>query len=124
MTSVSASRANLVELQLNGRGSGICVRVAATWWQRAIGLLATSQLDHPSGLWIEPCASVHTMGMRHDLDLVFVDRQGRVLKVAHGVRPWRASSCRSARATLELRAGLARHLGITPGTTLTYRVLV
>jgi uncharacterized membrane protein (UPF0127 family) len=42
-----------------------------------------------------------------------------VLKVASTMKPWRMTSCRKARAALELPAGEASRRGIRPGISLT-----
>lgn len=47
------------------------------------------------------CASVHTCFMRYPLDIVFVDREGRVLRLVEGVGPWRSVRCPGAAAVLE-----------------------
>ena len=105
-------------LHIDGRTSALRIRPARTWWRRAIGLLATPALEDPCGLWIEPCHSVHTIGMRYAIDLAFLDRDGRILKLVPRLGPWRAAACRGARSTLELRAGLAAELGLTRGMQL------
>lgn len=108
-----------LQLHIDGRPSGCRIRQALRWWSRAIGLLATPQLEDPSGLWIAPCNSVHTLGMRYPIDVVFLDAEGKVAKVVPLLRPWRATGCRGARSVLELRAGLAASVGISPGAVLT-----
>ena len=105
-------------LHIDGREAAVRVRVASTWLARAVGLLATPRLDDPAGLWIVPFNSVHTCGMRYAIDVVFVDGAGGVLRVVPMLKPWRMAACRGARATLELRAGMARELAIVPGTAL------
>ncbi|ADV28901.1 protein of unknown function DUF192 [Pseudoxanthomonas suwonensis 11-1] len=84
---------------------------ADRWWSRLRGLLARPPLaaDGSEALLIRPCASVHTVGMAYPLDLVFLDREGRVLEWREQVAPWRAAACRGAAATVELHGGaLAR----------------
>ena len=110
--------ANATALHIDGREAGLRVQVASTWIARAVGLLATPRLDDPAGLWIVPCSSVHTCWMRYAIDVVFVDDAGIVLRVVPKLKPWRMAGCRRARATLELRAGLAQELGIAPGVAL------
>lgn len=105
----------MVELMVNERPTGTVVRMADRWWSRAIGLLATARLDHPAGLWITPCASVHTVGMRYPIDLVYLDRERRILKTVTALKPWRASACRGAVSVIELRAGLVSALGLRAG---------
>lgn len=41
---------------------------AVRWMWRALGLLARTPLARPSGLWLAPCASGHTLGMRLTID--------------------------------------------------------
>ncbi len=91
------------------------VRVAKSYWQRLRGLLGTRSLDSEEALWIDPCSSVHTFGMRYAIDVVFVDRQGLVLKVFHNLSPWRAAWCRGARSVYEMAAGQAKARIIEPG---------
>jgi uncharacterized membrane protein (UPF0127 family) len=61
----------------------------------------------PAGpaLLIPRCRSVHTFGMRFPLDLVWLDRAGRVLRVDEGVPPNRVRSRLDAAAVLEVPPG-------------------
>ncbi len=111
---------NITRLVIAGADSLLRVRVAATWASRAIGLLATERLDDPCGLWIKPCRSIHTCWMRYSIDVVFIDGDGRVTKIVPELRPWHMAACRRGRSTLELRAGLARRLGLQPGILLQF----
>lgn len=81
------------------------LEVARTSRQRRRGLLGRTELAEGAGLWISPCESVHTWGMRFPIDLVFLDRENRVQKMRADVRPWRISACLSAHSVLELPAG-------------------
>ncbi|MBF0257104.1 MAG: DUF192 domain-containing protein [Gammaproteobacteria bacterium] len=82
--------------------------------ERTRGLLGRD-LAEDAGLWIAPCASVHSFGMGYPIDLVYLDRQLRVRKLVSPLRPWRASLCLSASSTLELPAGKALVLNLEPG---------
>jgi uncharacterized membrane protein (UPF0127 family) len=46
--------------------------------------------------------SIHTFGMRFALDLVWLDGEGRVVRIDRDVRPWRVRGCRAARTVVEL----------------------
>ena len=94
--------------------------VAERWWARFVGLLGTADLAADEGLWIAPCGSVHTWGMRVTIGCAFVDAHGRVLRVVDPLPPWRVAACRGAAAVLETRAGGLR--AITVGDTLTFGV--
>jgi hypothetical protein len=83
------------------------------------GLLGSPPPAPGHALLITPCASVHTAFMRYPIDVVFVDRHGRILKVVETLPPWRAAACWRARHTLELAAGEARRVGLVPGRWIT-----
>ncbi|HTU51115.1 MAG TPA: DUF192 domain-containing protein [Acidobacteriaceae bacterium] len=83
------------------------VEVADRGAKRRKGLLGRSGLGPEEGLWIVPCESVHTFGMRFAIDLVYVDRKLRVRKVRSGVPPWRMSACLTAHSVIELASGAA-----------------
>ena len=90
----------------------------ANVFERMRGLLSRPEPAHDEGLWIEPCPSVHTIGMRYAIDVVFLDKYGTVRKIAHALRPLRFAACPEARTALELRSGNARRAGIQEGMTL------
>jgi uncharacterized membrane protein (UPF0127 family) len=69
---------------------------------RLLGLAMLPVERVGSGLLLPRCASVHTFGMRFALDLVFLDREGRVLGVRRAVAPRRLAGQRGAAAVLEL----------------------
>jgi uncharacterized membrane protein (UPF0127 family) len=92
---------------------------ATSLWQRAVGLMGRRSLAADSGLWLEPCNAIHTFGMRFPVDVVFLDREGVVLRVIENLRPWRVVwTVRGARATLELPPGTLRAQSILPGMRL------
>ena len=92
-----------------------------TFAERSKGLLALPPLDAEQGLLLEPCMSVHTFGMPYALDLVYLDRAMAVVKVVAQVVPGRMSACWRARFTLELPAGTAATLELTPGMQMHWR---
>jgi leader peptidase (prepilin peptidase)/N-methyltransferase len=56
------------------------------------------------------------MGMRFPIDVVYLDREGFVVKIVPWLHPWRVSSGgRDAASALELVAGEAARLGIATG---------
>jgi len=97
-----------------------CVDVADQSGKRRKGLLGRAALSPGEGLWIVPCESVHTFGMKFPIDLVYLDPDKRVKKVRSGVRPWRLSACLSAHSVLELVSGSVRETGTLPGDRLEF----
>ena len=94
--------------------------VATNSGARRRGLLGRNELPHGAGLWISPCESVHTIGMRFPIDLVYLDRENRVRKIRHHVRPWRISACFSAHSVIELPAGTNHATGTREGDVMEF----
>jgi uncharacterized membrane protein (UPF0127 family) len=80
------------------------VPVAVGLRARLLGLGGLERARAGAGLLIPHCASVHTFGMRFDLDLFFLDADGRLLAVHRAVPPRRLVSHRGAAAVLEIPA--------------------
>lgn len=68
---------------------GIKADVAASFLQRAKGLIGRSSLPPGEGLLIERCNAIHTFFMKFPIDAIFLDRSGRVVKTVRNIRPWR-----------------------------------
>jgi uncharacterized protein len=98
-------------------GRVVCERcgVADSAWTRLRGLLGRKGLAPDEGILIRPAGSVHTMFMRFPIDVVFLDRDLRVLKVTRALGPWRASGARGAKCVLETAANAA---DVEPGERL------
>ena len=98
----------------------VCERcvVASSPFARMRGLLGRSGLESGEGLLLRPASSVHTFFMRFAIDVVFLGREGEVLKVAKRVPPWRTAAARGAKAVVELPAGEAGRRGIRVGDRL------
>lgn len=67
---------------------------------------------------IDRAGSVHMFFMRFSIDVVFLDRDWRVVGVRHALRPWRVAAARRAVAALELPAGAAAAAGVESGDVL------
>lgn len=79
---------------------------ARTWWTRGKGLLGRKCLPTGSGLIIEPCSSIHTWFMAFPIDVAFVAADGRVVRTAPALAPWRFGPlARGVRYVVELPAG-------------------
>lgn len=79
------------------------LEIADTARARARGLLGRDGID--GAIYLYPCRSVHTMGMRFPIDVAFVDGDLVVLRVVQ-MRPWRLTRpCRKARGVVEAEAG-------------------
>ena len=94
------------------------IELAVTRNDRRKGLLGRDVFETSSALIIAPCVSIHTMFMRFDIDAVFVDDDGRAVKVVQGMGPWRIAVQPFAHAVVELPAGSLRERQVDVGDRL------
>ena len=104
-------------------GDVVCERcvVAASPFRRLRGLLGRATLPAGEGILLKPARSVHTFFMRFPIDVVFVDRQLVVLRIAAALPPWRTVAERSASSVLELAAGECERRRVAVGDVLLIR---
>ena len=107
-----------IDVRVPGLRTRLRVRTTGRWHRQAQGLLRARELKGQCGQWIQSCRSVHTVGMRHAIDVIFLRADGVVAKVVPGLKPWRLAHCKDAHTALELRAGWARKLNLAPGVAL------
>jgi uncharacterized protein len=114
------ARTSLARIRRAADGAVVCERceIPESAFGRARGLLGRDGLDPGGGMLIDRAGSVHMFFMRFRIDVVFVDRDWRVVGVRHGLRPWRMAAARRAVAALELPAGAAAAAGIQVGDLL------
>jgi uncharacterized membrane protein (UPF0127 family) len=84
------------------RVAGVEVPVAERFADRALGLAFLDRAAAGPGLLIPGCRCVHTFGMRFALDVMFLDRVGRVIRFVQAVPSRRVVLERGADAVLEL----------------------
>jgi uncharacterized membrane protein (UPF0127 family) len=99
-------------------GTVLCERceVPEGSFARMRGLLGRDGLEPGTGMLIDAAPSVHMFFMRFPIDVVFLDRDRKVVGVRRELRPWRVAGARRAVAALELPAGGAA--GIEEGDVL------
>lgn len=93
--------------------------VPMTRRERGRGLLGRDGLDE--AMLIAPARSVHTMGMRFDIDVALLDHEHRVLKVLKMKRRRISMPMRGCVAILEAEAGAFREWNLKPGDELEIR---
>jgi uncharacterized membrane protein (UPF0127 family) len=94
------------------------VAVAVTRSTRRQGLLGRDGMEPFTALVLAPCAAVHTMFMRFSIDVIFLDADGRAIKIVPDLAPWRAAATLFARAVIELPAGTLASREVSLGDTL------
>src|SRR5579872_3895077 len=72
---------------------------------RRRGLLGLDRFPAGRALIIAPTNAIHTWFMRFAIDVIFVARDGRVVKVRQQLKPWRLSGALRGFAVIELPGG-------------------
>ena len=68
---------------------GEAIEVAETASQKVKGLLGRECLEDGQGLLFKGAGSLHTLFMRFPIDIIYTDKQGKVVKLAKAVRPFK-----------------------------------
>ncbi len=92
-----------IALSFEGDGGGcLTCRVARGFFTRLRGMLGAGpdKWDRRCLVFFS-CSSIHTLGMRFDLDVAFLGRDGSVLRSARGVKPGRFLAVPGATAVVE-----------------------
>jgi uncharacterized membrane protein (UPF0127 family) len=82
------------------------MRIATSMFERMKGLMFSEELPDCDAFLIKPCNSIHTFFMLYPLDVLFLDREFRVIKSIRNLKPWRMTWIYfNASQVLEMRAG-------------------
>jgi hypothetical protein len=93
--------------------------LANALFQRIKGLLGRKDFRTGEALIIKPCNSVHTFFMRFPIDILFVDKNNRVIEVIPYLKPFRLTPVYfSASFVIELPAGTLKSSSTQEGDTL------
>src|SRR5215471_6631495 len=94
--------------------------LANTSATRRTGLLRHARLESGEGLWIVPTEGVHTFGMKFAIDVVFLNKQRKILKLRPNMGKARMSLSLRAHSVLELPAGTLESTGTRAGDQLEF----
>ena len=86
---------------------------------RRRGLLGRRSID--GALVLSPCRAVHTIGMRFDIDVAFLDGDGVVVKIVHMRRHRLGLPVPAARSVVEAEAGAFERWGLHVGDVVEVR---
>ena len=63
------------------------LQTADTFYTRFRGLMGRPSIPENTGLMIKPCNSVHCFFMKFPIDVIFLDKENRVVHIAEGMKP-------------------------------------
>lgn len=79
---------------------------ATTALTRMKGLMFASDMIGYDALFIKPCNSIHTFFMKFPIDVLFISKEMKVVKIMRNLLPWRMTRMYfTAHQVLELKGG-------------------
>lgn len=90
---------------------------------RRTGLLAHESMPAGAAMIIAPTNAIHTFFMKFSIDVLFVAKDGVVVKTRDGLRPWRMSAAWRAHAVIELPAGALQRSPVRVGDRVSVAAL-
>jgi hypothetical protein len=95
--------------------------VAETLFTRIKGLIGRKELSPGEAMVIKPCNSIHTLFMRFPIDVLFVDKDHKVIKAIPALAPFRvAPICFGSVLAVELPTGTITSTSTAPGDSLLF----
>ncbi|HOP11183.1 MAG TPA: DUF192 domain-containing protein [Oscillospiraceae bacterium] len=95
---------------------------ANNFFTRLRGLIGRTLDDNISGLLLVPCNQVHTFNMTYPIDILYLAKDGTVLKIDAKIPPSKVlKTVKKAHSVLELRSGAAEQAGIQTGDRLLHQ---
>ena len=77
-------------------------QVADSFFKRFWGLMFKKHIDKDEALIFYRAQSIHTFFMRFPIDVIFLDKNMRVIKIYQGLKPFRFAASLKSAITIEL----------------------
>ena len=94
-------------------------RMADNFFSRLRGLIGVRALAEGTGILIRPCRGVHCMFMSIPIDVIYVDREDRVIALDRAMKPWTIGKVyRNGAYVVEGPVGVIEGTGVAVGDQL------
>lgn len=98
------------------------VQHANRFFSRLKGLLGRTEIKTTEALLIEPCNSVHTLGMKFEIGVVFLSASNQVIHAIENMAPGKLSQIvKGSKKVLELHPETLKSLDLKPNDTLVFK---
>jgi uncharacterized membrane protein (UPF0127 family) len=98
------------------------VIVADSFLKRLRGLMFTKKLAAGRAMYIYPCSAVHTFFMKYPIDVLYLDKNNKVLYMDEKLKPWVIGKYkRGVCSVIELTVGRIEEAGIKVGQVLKFK---
>src|SRR5581483_5129844 len=89
---------------------------------RLRGFLGRTEIDDREGLLFANTRMIHTAGMKTAIDIIFVDRDFRIVRIVERAAAWRIFAAFKAKHAIELAPGASAKVGLALGDVLALEV--
>lgn len=88
------------------------LQIADNFWQRLKGLIGKKEFKDGEGLYLTPCSSVHSFWMRFPIDVVYLDKESKVIYIIENMKPCQMGKViKRAASVLELPTNTIKNSG-------------
>ena len=94
------------------------VTIAETFIQRLCGLMFRSSISNDTTFVFYRTSAIHTFFMRFPIDIIFLDRDMKVVDICKLVKPWRMRVCPGSKAVIECSGNVTGKKGLKEGDKL------
>lgn len=106
-------------IKKNGAILTVNAEVADSFFKRFMGLMFRKSVPQDFALYITPCNQIHMLNMRFAIDVIYLDAEGRTVKIDENVQPGKiCKTVRKAENVIEMNAFAAKKYGIREGDVI------
>ena len=93
-------------------------RFARSFFKRMFGYMFRARIEADDALIFYSAPSMHMFFMRFPLDIVFLDKSNKVIRIFKSIGPWRLANCFQSKVTIEFSADVTTKIPIELGDIL------
>lgn len=97
------------------------IELADTFFARLKGLLGRTGLEEGEGIILTPCSAIHCLGMKFPIDVVFMDKDKKVIWIRENMEPGSIEIKKSCVYVLEVGAGVIARKRVQIGHQLEFQ---
>ena len=96
--------------------------LADSFFSRFRGLMFRKSIAEDYALYITPCNQIHMLNMRFAIDVIYLDKNGRVVKIDMNVQPNKiCKTVKNAHSVIEMKSFASENFGINIGDMINVR---
>lgn len=93
------------------------IKIADSFFKRLLGLMFRRKMSEDEAIIFSKTPSIHTFFMRFPIDIVFADKDMRIIKICENIKPWRIVFCFGSYYAIECKGGQSWKNNIEVGDT-------